>query len=205
MEDYLEDKIEKLSISKAACDELKKCDINTIQDLMLLINKFVSRKKSRAPQSYNIGIKDAILDIFTHRPNEILNYEEIRDDLIKKYGDNVSNNISSIKSTTLSMAHNGIIERVSAGQYFYPSNDEIIRKAKRQCQLNTPLREAVPEVLKTIDGPFDYKIIREKLRKKYGNEVSTKKSSIKAVLNQLLREGSIEHTEAGDYICRSIV
>ncbi len=202
MDNKLGNKIEVLGLSKTACSELRKCGIDSVQDLMLLINaKLLPRQESK--QGYNISMREAILNVLKKRQNEILNCDEIREELISEYGNSVSSNIGSIRSIALSMAYSGIIERASTGQYFYSSNTQIDKQAEKiqaNNQYYVSLKEAVPEVLKTITGPFDFKIIRDRLKRRYGNRVSTKKSSIKTKLNELLREGAIKRTETGDYI-----
>ena len=62
------------------------------------------------------------------------------------------------------------------------------------------LQVAVPEIVESFKGSFDLKMVREKLKRRYGNRVSTKKNSIKVALNKLLREGVIEKTDMGDFI-----
>ncbi len=201
MDNKLGNKIEVLGLSKTACSELRKCGIDSVQDLMLLINaKLLPGQDSK--QGYHIGMREAILNVLKKRPNEILNCEEIREGLISEYGNSVSSNIGSIRSIALSMAYSGVIERASTGQYFYSSNTQINKQEKIQVnnQYYVSLKEAIPEVLRTITGPFDFKIIRDRLKRRYGNRVSTKKSSIKTKLNELLREGTIKRTETGNYI-----
>ena len=127
MENRLGNKIEKLGLSKSACEELRKCHIDTIQDLMLLINEKLVENQDEA------------------RHTE---------------------------------------ENVYIANYPY----------------SIPLNKAIPDVLRFINGPFDYRIVREKLRKRYGKKVTMNKSSIKTSLNQLLREGILKQTETGDYI-----
>ena len=212
MSDKLGKEIEVLGLSTEACEALKKCNIATVQDLMLLINsKLVSdslqsQESTVCKDGDKVSMKDAILHTLKEHPNTILDCEEIRRGLIKEYGDRVSSNIGSIKQITLMMAYEGKIERAESGKYFYNPNSNFSCKEKKKtkrspgCPYQIPLREAIPKVIKAMKGPFNHKTVREALRKKYGNRVSTNKSSIKTKFSELLSEGRIKRIETGDYI-----
>lgn len=62
------------------------------------------------------------------------------------------------------------------------------------------LKEAILKTLETIHGEFDFKEIREKIRKRYKGKITAKMNSIKPYLSQFVKEGILERTESGKYI-----
>lgn len=215
MNDSINDGIETLGLSDAACIELRKCKIDTIQDLMLLINETLISKNNKDKNEtdsnhgseYSIGVKDAILRVMQDYPGRIFNCNEIRRGIIKKFGDRASINIGSIRSMALMMSYNGTIHRVDTGLYSYAEEitDNTNRKGQRSSYpYSVNLGDAVLKVVRGINRAFDWKVVRDKLKQQYGKRVSLNKSSIKTRLNQLFREGTIKRTETGDYIyCHS--
>ena len=62
------------------------------------------------------------------------------------------------------------------------------------------LKEAILKTLETIHGEFDFKEIREKIRKRYKGKITAKMNSIKPYLSQFVKEGILERTKSGKYI-----
>lgn len=192
MNNHPTDKIEILGLSESACSELRDNNIDTVQDLMLLIlSKLSSEKGHDNENTPIISMKDAILSVLKDHPNEVFDCADISRELQAKYGNRVSHNINSINSLASVMVRKGLLQRASTGKYYFYSKDTLN---------NVSLKTAILEVLKTINGTFDSRDIRDKLRERYGNKVSTKMNSIKPQLSALLTEGIIRRTETGAYI-----
>lgn len=205
MSDILGSQIDILGLSDDACNELRKCNIKTVKDLLTLINKTLISETEvdqveDNSRTYSLGLREAILSVLKEHPNIILDCDEIREKIIEKYGDNVSNNIASIRSVALTLSYAGLIERASSGQYFYPSNHDLNSSRTNNSLQTITLTDAVSKIVKTITGEFDYRVVRDKIIKRYGRKISTKKSSIKNTLNRLERSGIIKRTYSGNYV-----
>ncbi|MBR5419419.1 hypothetical protein IK110_04210 [Candidatus Saccharibacteria bacterium] len=195
MENKLGNKIEILGLSETANSELRKNGIDTVQDLMLLINLKLVASSENEPK---ISMKDAILEVFKEHPYKLFFCNDIRDAIREKYGLKASYDLESIKSLCSAMARKGILERTGTATYRYRGDN----KTSNPYNIAPPitLKEAILETLETMHGEFSFKDIREKIRKRYKGRIAAKMESIKPYLSSFTKEGILERTSSGNYI-----
>lgn len=167
MKNGLKDNIEALGLSTEACAELRRCGVETVQDLIILINARLiadsaTRHGSRG-KTYHISLKDAILGVLKDHPDIIYSTEEIREKIVEKYGERTSDNIGSIRGIALSMSYEGLIRRASMGQYFYPSDASLLAKKIEKSFAGK----------KSSRPPKEYAVVRKTL----SGQINTKSSA----------------------------
>lgn len=116
----LEDKIEALGFSSLACAELRKSGVDTVQDLMILINrKLVSEETDNTETpSQSVSLRTAVLEV-VKEINAPFDIGEVRDRMRKKYGDGVSTKENSVNTVLNEMLRKGVIKRAGANIYVF--------------------------------------------------------------------------------------
>lgn len=116
----LEDKIEALGLSSLACAELRKNGVDSIQDLMILINRklVLEEKEETGARPQTVSLRTAVLEV-VKEINAPFDINEVRDRMRKKYGDEVSTKENSVNTVLNEMLRKGVIKRAGANIYVF--------------------------------------------------------------------------------------
>lgn len=140
MANRLEDKIEILGLSSLACAELRKSGVNTVQDLMILINrKLVSEEKNSMEISMqSVSLRTAVLEVVKEIGSPF-NIDEVRDKMHIKYGDGVSTKKNSVNTVLNELLRKGVIKRIDTSTYVFYAE---IKRSKYKPKIDSFLEDS---------------------------------------------------------------
>lgn len=125
MENKLGNKIEILGLSELANISLRNNGIDTVQDLMLLINKKLLEDSENKPNTtaaskpsptQYITLKEAISETLITMYGEF-SFKDIREKIRKRYRGRITAKMESIKPYLSSFVKQGYLERTESGNY----------------------------------------------------------------------------------------
>ncbi len=208
MNSRINDDISTLGLSRSTCNELRSKGINTILALMIWIESELQAEPpkakafSSAPIKSKTDLRRAILDIMMVSKDTVYNDLKMRKALVMKFG-STFDNIAAINNTLFSLAYTGEIDRVSQGKYKMKNIPHTVREkagTNKNPHHAVPLEEGIASVLDSFsDISFDCGKMQELLFKKYRNDVSLNKESIRTVLQRFVREGKLTIDGQGNF------